>query len=168
MIESHKCTACSSKGLLQVGSDLRNIIQDHHQQFIIKAVNENNTITLEELKILLLEEFDNIQSISASTLYNFLNNQLVEKLDNANAGPYHLVINNVRIHYNLSVCNWLQEINKYILKFLPPYSPFLNPIEECFSKLKNLVKKHSLVSKETLCERIQSSSYQIIKQNYES
>ncbi|OAD77378.1 Homeodomain-like DNA binding domain-containing transcription factor [Phycomyces blakesleeanus NRRL 1555(-)] len=263
-----------------LGGDLRSIIQDHHRQFIINAVDENNTITLEELKTKLLEEFDDIHSISTSTLCNFLNNveritlkgstameekrnyeetrrkrkkfissllregilynqncifigeadfnismikgrsrskaglpafvktktkratsvtmlfalsaegvescharvvkddttglifkefvqQLVKKLDNANSGPCHLVMDNVRIHCNLSLRNWLQKRNKHKLKPLPPYSSFLNPVEECFSKLKNFVKKHPLDSEETLCERIKSSSYEITRQDCE-
>ncbi|KAI9010017.1 hypothetical protein CLU79DRAFT_839825 [Phycomyces nitens] len=50
-------------------------------------------------------------------------------------------------------------------KFLPPYSPFLIPVKECFSKLNNFVEKHPLDSEETLCERIKSSNYELTKQN---
>jgi transposase len=38
------------------------------------------------------------------------------------------------------------------LIFLPPYSPNLNPIEEAFSKVKNLLRKASARTKEALIE----------------
>lgn len=41
-----------------------------------------------------------------------------------------------------------------ILKFLPPYSPDLNPIEQAFSKLKAAIRKAAPRSRETLWKRI--------------
>ena len=42
---------------------------------------------------------------------------------------------------NAPVHNGMQEIYPNLhLKYLPPYSPFLNPIENCFSVLKNYMK----------------------------
>jgi transposase len=61
----------------------------------------------------------------------------------------------------------LENRNKHKIKFLPPYSPFLNPVEEGFSKLKNFVKKHPLDDQETLCERIKDGSYEITKMDCE-
>ena len=49
-------------------------------------------------------------------------------------------MDNARIHKK----NELETIcsqNGITLLFLPPYSPYLNPIERCFSKLKSHVKK---------------------------
>lgn len=40
------------------------------------------------------------------------------------------------------------------LVFLPPYSPDLNPIEEAFSKIKNLVRKAGARTREALNEAI--------------
>ncbi len=37
---------------------------------------------------------------------------------------------------------------------LPPYSPDLNPIEEAFAKIKNLLRKAAARSKEALVEAI--------------
>lgn len=93
--------------------------------------------------------------------------QLVEKLDNDNADPYFLVMDNARIHYNPGLKEWIEDRNKHMLKYLPPYSPFLNPIEECFLKVKNYVKKHPLDNQESLCQRIKEGSYEITKENCE-
>jgi transposase len=38
------------------------------------------------------------------------------------------------------------------LKYLPPYSPDLNPIEEAFSKLKALLRKAGARTREALLE----------------
>lgn len=49
---------------------------------------------------------------------------------------------------------------------LPPYSPFLSPIEECFSKLKTLVKrKPGLKGSAQLIEHIKQSTYEVSEQN---
>ena len=40
------------------------------------------------------------------------------------------------------------------LLFLPPYSPDLNPIEEAFSKIKNIVRKAGARTREALVEAI--------------
>ena len=40
------------------------------------------------------------------------------------------------------------------LVYLPAYSPYYNPIEEAFAKIKNLLRKASARSKETLIEAI--------------
>jgi transposase len=40
------------------------------------------------------------------------------------------------------------------LRYLPPYSPDLNPIEQAFSKLKAQLRKHAERSMESLWRRI--------------
>ncbi|KAG0441588.1 hypothetical protein DMUE_0934 [Dictyocoela muelleri] len=48
------------------------------------------------------------------------------------------ILDNVSIHHYRGMNNIINEHNITSL-FLPPYSPFLNPIENCFSKWKNYV-----------------------------
>lgn len=71
------------------------------------------------------------------------------------------------IHKNPGLKEWLNERNRHKIKLLPPYSPFLNPVEECFSKLKNFVKKHPMDGEERLRNRIKEGSYQISKEDCE-
>lgn len=47
----------------------------------------------------------------------------------------YLVMDNAKIHKTNLVREVLTTSNLSI-KFLPPYSPMLNPIEKCFSKMK--------------------------------
>jgi len=93
--------------------------------------------------------------------------QLVENLDARGAGAYHFVMDNAKIHHSPGLAEWIESTHKHKLKFLPSFSPFLNPVEECFSKLKNYVKKHPLDDQENLINRIQEGSYTITKQDCE-
>ncbi|KAM4592404.1 uncharacterized protein PAE49_011102 [Odontesthes bonariensis] len=48
--------------------------------------------------------------------------------------PKHVVIcDNVSFHRSNIVRQWFAAHNRMLMEFLPPYSPFLNPIEEFFS-----------------------------------
>ena len=46
-----------------------------------------------------------------------------------------LVMDNVPFHHSQSVCTFVERAGHQI-KFLPPYSPFLNPIENAFNQWK--------------------------------
>jgi len=67
-----------------------------------------------------------------------------------------LILDNARIHhyknFNFSGFNVL---------YLPPYCPFLNPIENCFSKWKNLVIRYGCVNEGQLKERINTAFLEI-------
>ena len=53
-----------------------------------------------------------------------------------------LIMDNVRFHKTERILNLVAETNHSLL-FLPPYSPFLNPIEELFNQIKILVRKEN-------------------------
>ena len=48
------------------------------------------------------------------------------------------IMDNARIHHYSGLESLIQDLNLKV-EYLPPYSPFLNPIENCFSKWKNFV-----------------------------
>jgi len=55
--------------------------------------------------------------------------------------PGHVVVmDNLRAHHNVAVVAAIEATGARTL-FLPAYSPEFNPIEECWSKLKNLLRK---------------------------
>lgn len=68
-------------------------------------------------------------------------------------------MDNAAIHKTAEVKFWVAERSHQIL-FLPPYSPFLNLVEEFWAKLKDVVKKDpASVRKNTqLSERIRHAS----------
>lgn len=52
-----------------------------------------------------------------------------------------IIMDNAPIHNNIGVIYPDMQF-----KFLPPYSPFLNPIENCFSVFKNYLKQHLIAA----------------------
>jgi transposase len=52
------------------------------------------------------------------------------------------VLDNARIHHNDETLE-LVDCANVRLKYLPPYSPDLNPIEEAFSKIKHFLRRHT-------------------------
>ena len=57
----------------------------------------------------------------------------MEKLKNDSMGHYTFIMDNVRFHKMKIIIDLFKSYGHDIL-FLPPYSPFLNPIENVFSK----------------------------------
>jgi transposase len=56
-----------------------------------------------------------------------------------------LIMDNARIH----IGGWLQELcdaRSVLLKYLPPYSPDMNPIEKVFSVMKSQIKRRNLLT----------------------
>jgi transposase len=51
-----------------------------------------------------------------------------------------VVMDNLSVHKSESVREMIEGASAHLL-YLPPYSPDFNPIEEAFSKIKNLVRK---------------------------
>lgn len=83
--------------------------------------------------------------------------RLVAKLREDAFGNGIIIIDNASIHKSAEQKRFLQE-NGYELRFLPAYSPQLNPIEEVFSKWKHLVKAQNPSTVENLKVAIESAS----------
>ena len=71
-----------------------------------------------------------------------------------------LIMDNVPFHHNDSVKRMVQGAG-FNLKFLLPYSPFLNPIEEVFAKWKGLVRAANCNGEDDLYSKIHSASHLI-------
>jgi transposase len=50
-----------------------------------------------------------------------------------------IVMDNVRFHHNREILESIRS-RGHVVKFLPPYSPFLNPIENMFAQWKQMVR----------------------------
>jgi transposase len=48
------------------------------------------------------------------------------------------------------------------VEYLPPYSPDLNPIEECFSKIKHFLRRHRDYYSQTIGDGILFDMYEIM------
>jgi transposase len=64
-----------------------------------------------------------------------------------------LVMDNLRVHKTEKVRELIERAGVEVL-YLPPYSPDFNPIEEAFSKIKNLLRKAGARVREALVEAI--------------
>ena len=64
-----------------------------------------------------------------------------------------VVMDNLSVHKSERVREIIEEAGAEVL-YLPPYSPDFNPIEEAFSKLKNLLRKAGARVREALVEAI--------------
>ena len=55
--------------------------------------------------------------------------------------PHSILMDNASFHHTDRVVSLIQSTGA-LVHFIPPYSPDLNPIEECFSKVKAFLKVH--------------------------
>ncbi|CEP09474.1 hypothetical protein [Parasitella parasitica] len=83
--------------------------------------------------------------------------RVMDTLDDLGLTGRNLVMDNATIHHNPETVGEIER-RGYRPVFLPPYSPFLNPIEEFWSKVKYGVKRHPFDNKaSTLTQRISVS-----------
>lgn len=72
--------------------------------------------------------------------------------------PRHVVVmDNLTAHHNAAVASLIEGAGARIL-FLPPYSPDLNPIEECWSKIKTFLRKARARSEDALVTAVDMAS----------
>ncbi|KAK3561613.1 hypothetical protein QTP86_010689 [Hemibagrus guttatus] len=80
---------------------------------------------------------------------------------------YIVIWDNVSFHRSALVQNWFHDHPQFSLQYLPPYSPFLNPIEEFFSAwrrkvydLQPYVRIPLIQAMEEACDLIDAGSVQ--------
>ena len=64
-----------------------------------------------------------------------------------------VVMDNLSVHKGAAIRNAIQAAGAE-LRFLPPYSPDFNPIEQAFAKLKALMRKAAARTKEALWNKV--------------
>jgi hypothetical protein len=87
-------------------------------------------------------------------------NELFSSLSQLGLTNRTLVMDNVAFHHAETIRAQVVQHGHNLL-FVPPYSPFLNPIENLFSKWKHLVCVAAPTSPERLIELINSSASEI-------
>lgn len=87
-----------------------------------------------------LESLRTLMTIDGSTTTDvferFVRNFLLPVL---NSGDI-VILDNLSSHKSSQIQKLIEGVGAKV-KFLPPYSPDLNPIERCWSKLKQLIRK---------------------------
>ena len=81
----------------------------------------------------------------------------MDVLDAAGLQGRYLIMDNAPIHTSQDVQNLITSRGYHCI-YLPPYSPFLNPIEEMWSKIKLGVRREEVTTKDTLIPRITEAS----------
>jgi len=84
-------------------------------------------------------------SLDGEAYYTYAKNILCPTL---HAGDI-VVMDNLRVHQNQKVRDLFRQVGAE-LWYLPPYSPHLNPIEECWSKTKTILRTVAARSREAL------------------
>lgn len=81
---------------------------------------------------------------------------VMDVLDKNNMKGFYLVMDNAPIHKPATVRIFIEK-RGYKCAYLPPYSPFLNPIELFWSKVKYGIKRSPFDTGDTLTPRIMES-----------
>lgn len=78
-------------------------------------------------------------------------------LDRTHAPNQTIIMDNCPIHRNDEVKEVMAQNPRHRVEYLPAWSPFLNPIEELFSKVKYLVKREHLDDTPTLIAKLEDA-----------
>ncbi len=90
-------------------------------------------------------------SVNGDTFVQFIQRSLlniIQPFDGNNPRSV-VVLNNASIHHVDAVCELISAAGA-LVRFLPPYSPDLNPIEELFSKVKGYLKENEIAHQVTV------------------
>ena len=90
--------------------------------------------------------------------------QFLDYLDQEGKENQIIIMDNVSFHRVEEIRQKI-ETRGHTIEFLPPYSPFLNPIEEVFSKWKGIVKQKNCLNEDQLIKSIRKASKKINKSN---
>ncbi|KAJ4919775.1 hypothetical protein JOQ06_024645 [Pogonophryne albipinna] len=115
----------------------------------------NNEIRLREIQARIIADQDVFSVLAHITVMGAYNTQrvlafldvlydrLVPPEERDKVRSVHVVIwDNVAFHHSRDVRAWFEAHPHKAMEFLPPYSPFLNPIEEFFSAWRWKVYDH--------------------------
>ncbi|CEP18228.1 hypothetical protein [Parasitella parasitica] len=90
--------------------------------------------------------------------------EIVSVLNKLGLKNMYIVMDNAAINKTPEVLKAIRDSGHYAL-FLPPYSPMLNPIEECWAKIKSVVRKTPLAKNEMIADRIEEAAKTVTAKN---
>lgn len=98
-------------------------------------------------------------------LIDYIKTQVLTHDGNESA---YLIMDNASIHKTRDIRQRLEDEERVKIKFLPPYSPFFNPIENLFSKWKHLVRKAQPTCVSDLIQKINDAATKITQSDCEN
>lgn len=94
------------------------------------AISENGVLT--HIPVIGPYNTDHLLAF-LDTLYRDIIPKNERGLPGDDLNKYVVVWDNVRFHLSHQIRQWFTAHDRILVEYLPPYSPFINPIEECFS-----------------------------------
>lgn len=88
--------------------------------------------------------------------------ELYAKIDDPTDAVF--IMDNARFHHARLVVDWFND-KRLTQEFVPPYSPMLNPIEECFSKIHQSICMARVSSERTLFSAIDDAFASVTASN---
>jgi len=138
--------------------DLRNKINDK----LYGDLSKQKTIEAVE-KTCKKENLNNSRKIDCRKRKNLIENLDTKDINDilSKEKVINIVLDNYRVHH-AKIVEKACEILNIRLIFLPPYSPFLNPIEDVWGKIKKELYKSFLKSLDFMKNLFEKSFYEII------
>lgn len=126
--------AISHKGIIDISLRLPTVTVSKKRKVDVKSVDSGNGGTKRDHFLV------------------FISN-VMDVLDKNDMKGYFLVMNNASIHHGARIEQEMKD-RGYKPLYLPPYSPFLNPIEEFWANVKQGVRRNPLDNRDSLTLRI--------------
>lgn len=138
----------TGRGRSEIGTQANMIVPQIRSKniSIVCAMNKNGLIYYEH----------SLRAINQESFIAFIE-QLKLKIRHIGIRSAVFIMDNVRFHKTESVMNAINDLTTQAM-YLPPYSPFLNPIENMFSKWKEITKRSNPQNEEELLNTIASGS----------
>lgn len=146
----------------EMGSDRRNAIRSYGYSLRgMRAVNHVLRVGGKRLSVIGAMSVDGIEDIYISegnvngdVFEDFVRTTLLPLLQPFNGTNSHsvVVMDNASIHHVHKIVEMIHGVGA-LVRFLPPYSPDLDPIEEAFSKVKSFLKANDTVYLSTTSAR---------------
>ena len=141
-------TGCDKRNLVrQYGYGVRGLTPVTHK-FVVhgKRVSAIGIMTTEGIEDAYLVE----GNVNSDTFLRFIQRSLlniIQPFDGSNPKSV-VILDNASIHHVDAVVDLITAAGA-LVRFLPPYSPDLNPIEEVFSQVKSYIKDNEIIYKTT-------------------
>ncbi|CAG8831258.1 10501_t:CDS:1, partial [Cetraspora pellucida] len=131
---------------------IRKVISNRGKNIsVIAAINDNEVLHYKSI----------LGSVNSEIFATFID-ELLRIIPNRK----FLVMNNICFHKSDIVKEIVEDTTHQIL-YLLSYSSFLNPIENCFSKIKDSVAKNRLRDRETILSRMNDAFNIVINEDCE-
>lgn len=141
-------TGCDKRNSIrQFGYGIRGITPvAHHLLSYSKRISGIGIMSTRGIEDVYLVE----RSVNGDVFLQFIQRSLlniIQPFDGNNPRSV-VILDNASIHHVDEVCSLISAAGA-LIRFLPPYSPDLNPIEEVFSKVKGYLKENEIAYRAT-------------------